>query len=635
VLRIGFLADDYIYLLSIHTRNLGLRLFVPDRTWFFYRPLGNIFTWFAGVHLWGDVPFYYHAVSLIAHALTALILGLWISDITSRRRLGILSGLVFAAYPLHLEAVGWIAAQWDVLAACFGLLSAWLYTRWCLRVGSGAHRRWWLYALAVLSYGVALFTKESVLTLPALFLLAGVLASPGIVRRHWKLLSLSMLPFAALVALNLLIRWLYWGNFGSYPDARTDFTNFFWDNSITALHMLLSPVNTELSGTAVAQFVGAATMGALFFGLALFGRDNKRAITLAFAWLVVTVLPIVNLPLNLKDLQQNRLLYLPAIGYCLLVAALLHGACESMQGLRLPGRWRHVQGRALAYGGVAVLLFASILFCWRQLGPWQVTTVQVEHLSKELVTLIPRQPGPGSMTWYIQNVPDTYKGAYLMRIGIEGLRYYTTREQPAAVVVRDATKAPLAEKKDDSFAMSFDYTKEANLFYVNYIAGITQGKPATDLGASEGGPVRLWDFADCAPEALDEWEVSNPPGPCQPGGGIAVAPGGNISYLLDPAALPGYGGERFLRVRTAMRYPQAEAPGSVFGQWSWAGAGDDFTDERSRTVPVRQDGRLYVYWTFLPLDELNEGGDTVRLRYAPVDAAAPSTVEWIAMDVVP
>lgn len=635
VLRIGFLADDYPYLLSARTQPLGLQTLLPEPTWFFYHPLGTLFTWVLGVRIWGDIPLYYHLVSLLAHALTSLVLGLLVAEITSRRLLGVLTGLVFAVFPLHMEAVGWIAAQWDVLSTCLGLLSLWLYSKWFLRLGSGTGGRWWLYALAVFSYGLALFTKESVLTLPILFGLLAVLVSPEVARKHWKLVSLSLVPFGLLVSLNLLLRWLTWGNLGSYPGIRTDYTNLFWDNSLTIAHMLLSPINPELFGSRLVQAVGALSSVALFFGLVRFGRVHTRLIALSVGWLVVTTLPMINIPINLKDLQQNRLLYLPSAGYCLLIAVLLYATCESLVRLRLLDAWEAVSRRAIAYAGVAVLLLAGIVMCWQQLGPWHTATAQVEALNKELVALVPRPPGSEGMTWYVQNVPETYKGAYLLRIGLEGLRYQATGEIPNLVVVKDATKAPLAGAERNAYAMSFDYDKEANRFYVNYVAGITGGDSvAIPTPEPDSDFLQSWDFAKCAPGPLMEWKAIQVSGGCQPGSGLEITPVSNVAYLVSQElAVPeAANAPRFLRIRTAVRYPAA--PGTaVSAQWYWTSGSEDFTEDRSRSLPIEQDGQSNVYWVFVPLSEVE--GNTVRLRFDPVDETVMSTIQWISVDTVP
>src|SRR3712207_6273716 len=113
VLCIGFLSDDNILLSMARSEGVTLQGLLPDPVWPGYRPVGALLTWRLGWLLWGPNPVPYHLVGLLVHASTSLVLGLWLSELTTRRALGWLAGALFAVFPLHLEAVGWLAAQWD------------------------------------------------------------------------------------------------------------------------------------------------------------------------------------------------------------------------------------------------------------------------------------------------------------------------------------------------------------------------------------------------------------------------------------------------------------------------------------------------------------------------------------------
>src|SRR5438874_4497444 len=121
VLGIGFLSDDFA-LLGQGTRDVTPDLLLPVSYALFYRPVGTLLIWSVGWRAWGLNPLPYHAEGLLVHAAAALALALWLAEVTSRRGLGWLAGALFAVFPLHTEAVGWLAAQWYALAAMFGML---------------------------------------------------------------------------------------------------------------------------------------------------------------------------------------------------------------------------------------------------------------------------------------------------------------------------------------------------------------------------------------------------------------------------------------------------------------------------------------------------------------------------------
>ena len=125
-LRAGFVSDDFLILTRLD-RFEGLRnplAYLGVRHFDYYRPLAFLslaLDW----SLWADRAVGYHLTSLALHTLNALlVLAL------ARRFMGVWPALaaaaLFAVHPSHHEAVYWISARFDLLAAsCFlvGLLA--------------------------------------------------------------------------------------------------------------------------------------------------------------------------------------------------------------------------------------------------------------------------------------------------------------------------------------------------------------------------------------------------------------------------------------------------------------------------------------------------------------------------------
>lgn len=251
VLRVGFLQDDFIWLRD--APGFGFQDLLPEadlNRWYFYRPVSNLLTWKVGWLAWGLNPFPYHLIGLLLHAVAALALGLWLAEATGAARLGWLGGTLFGVFPLHMEAVGWLSAQWDVWAACFALTSLWLFTAWWRRANGGR-----LYALALLLYFLAVFSKENVLAFLPIFALSAWLVAERFNLAAWRRLLFAMLPFGAVLALNLGLRYMAWGRIGGYPNVPTDASNFFWNKFVTLGQLLLSPVSPELLGAGAGQVV--------------------------------------------------------------------------------------------------------------------------------------------------------------------------------------------------------------------------------------------------------------------------------------------------------------------------------------------------------------------------------------------
>jgi hypothetical protein len=625
VLRVGFLADDLLLLETARVRGIGIRLLLPHDGDLFYRPTGLVLTWVTGWHAWGFNPLPYHLQGLFLHALTSLVLALWISNVSSRTWLGWLCGALFAVFPVHLEAVGWVASQWDIQATLFGLLSIWLFTLWWKR---SPGTRWYLLPASVLCYALGLFAKESLFTFVPIIGLAAWIAKPPAAPREWRALGLALLPFGLVMALNVAIRYATWGSMGGYPGLRTDYSTFFWDGLLNQVHVLLSPINPAVFNVTIMQITGALSMSLLLLGLVLYGRASARLLALAAGWLACTLIPVLNLPVSLQDLQQNRFLYLPAVGYCIGAGSLLYAALEAL---------RHRRGKLLGVSAAACILLLSIGACWVQLRPWHTASVMVEGINEQTRALIPpREDRSAGMTWYVEKLPDTYHGAYLYRLGMGAMRSFTTGGDGVAIEqTGDATTAPITTtaNQQDVFAMSFRFDREITNYRVDYLTGLTHGSVAP--GSEPGGSNLLWDFTRCEPDVIARWSVSGADYECIPGDGLSVRPHTGDSQLVSPALTLRMPDTRtaFIRIRVAGRYPQLESGEELVNQWYWSAPGGSFMEGQNRNFPIQQDGKEYVYWTFLSAEDVPDG--ISKLRFDPINSNASSTIKWISVEAVP
>ncbi|HUS16480.1 MAG TPA: hypothetical protein VM536_15895, partial [Chloroflexia bacterium] len=281
-LRVGFLSDDFVLLSQSRFWATDLRTWLPFQDYFFYRPVATVLTWVVGYFAWDANPLPYHILGLLLHAGVALLLGLWLAEATGRPQLGQLAGAIFAVYPLHMEAVGWLAAQFDLWATLFAVGSLFLFTAWWRR---GGVRR---YGVAVLLYMLALLSKESVMTFPVLFAAAAWLATPRLDRTAVRRLGLALVPFAVVLAGSVGLRYAIWGRLGNYPWLRTDYPNFLWDSLFADLRILLVPLNKTILPLFAAQTLGVLVVAGLLTALVLVGYPARRALLIAAVWLLTT-----------------------------------------------------------------------------------------------------------------------------------------------------------------------------------------------------------------------------------------------------------------------------------------------------------------------------------------------------------
>ena len=125
----------------------------------------------------------HHVTSVILHAINAVLLFAVLRRMTgSMWRSGLVAAL-FAAHPLHVESVAWIAERKDVLSGCFWMLTLWAYASYVERPSTKR------YVLVAGALALGLAAKPMLVTLPFVLLLLDwwpLGRAPGSASRTWR-----------------------------------------------------------------------------------------------------------------------------------------------------------------------------------------------------------------------------------------------------------------------------------------------------------------------------------------------------------------------------------------------------------------------------------------------------------------
>src|SRR6266481_8409769 len=160
----GFLwdDDDYVTNNDLLTASDGLQ-----RIWFSldspsqYFPL--VYTTFRIERaLWDLNPSGYHWVNLLLHVANALLVWRLLARLNVPGAL--LAAGIFALHPVQVESVAWITERKNLLMGFFFLLAL---IAWIAFVDERTRQRRRFYTLALVFYGLALFSKATACTLPA------------------------------------------------------------------------------------------------------------------------------------------------------------------------------------------------------------------------------------------------------------------------------------------------------------------------------------------------------------------------------------------------------------------------------------------------------------------------------------
>ena len=326
-----FLSDDFglIWLFSqkpaLHFLTLFTSPWVEDIYGYAADELRPLIALSYQVDYWlgGINPLAYHLDNLVFHALNSALV------FTMARyllRLDVVpaafAGVLFAVMPVHVEAVGWISGRADLIPAFFYLSTALSYAAW-RRTGG---RRW--YVLSLCTFFLALFSKQSAITMVATLVLFDVLIER---RRIWLSVNelLPYLPHAAFTFGYLALRYVLFGNAVREQTLSMDMVNAFLLRQKNYLQMIGSGVETLGLGGADRNYGGLAmgvTMLALLLAAAYYAYRSAKHRSLdgllaAFGPLLFAVtLVLTTLAPLLVTYHSSRHLYLVSVGIVLGIA---------------------------------------------------------------------------------------------------------------------------------------------------------------------------------------------------------------------------------------------------------------------------------------------------------------------------
>lgn len=406
ILASNFTADDWEYLFILDTSHSVLVCFAPlvER---YLRPL-VVFLYYANFKAFGLWALPYHLSVVLLHVLNAWLLCLLAVAMDPRRRgwIGILAGVLFTVFGGHTEAVTWIAGVADTLLAPFALGGLLALDR-ALRAPNPAK---WIALVWALFCG-GMLVKETCVILPPLFAAYGVAwmiftPHPNAGGRRAALtrtIAAVSLP-AVLLALYLALRAALFGNpVAAYGGLALSGGMMFREARAFVLRSFLPPLDK-------AAFLWARNLDLIVLAIAvvvvlvvlLRSRENRGAILLAAASLVIALLPALPLTISLSTTETERVVYI-ASGFGAILTVFV---VDSL--VRVP---------AVTMTLVALLSAAHLYMLERQNAHWNEASLTFESVIRSLVPLA-RAHGAGDGRFvFMLNLPDNVKGAYVFRRG--------------------------------------------------------------------------------------------------------------------------------------------------------------------------------------------------------------------------
>ncbi len=398
-LRNGFAYDDipiiaaneHVHSLATWWTLFGSSYWPPAYGESLYRPLSMLaysLQWTPG----SGSPMVFHAVSIALFVTLAVAVLILLREVLDEYG-AVVGGALFAAHPVHSEAVANVVGQAELLAAIGVVAAITLYLR-ARRAGGPDLRQ--AFGIAAIYAGASL-AKEHALFLPFLIVAAELLVYRGATDRGQRRNVGRLLVLLAVVGVCVVgARTAVLGSlFGEQTPVEMDTSMRIWTMFRVIpewVRLLTFPAHLSaeygpqqieiMDGPGVLSVLGIVFVVVIIAAFVA-SLSRQRAVAVGLAWLAITFLPVSNLLSGV--VLQERSLMLPSVG-----AAMLFGA--AFQWL-----WRAATSVPARQALVATAGLLAVLGVWR--------SAERNPVWRDNLTLF---------TQTVKDAPRSYRAHYLL-----------------------------------------------------------------------------------------------------------------------------------------------------------------------------------------------------------------------------
>lgn len=294
--------DDYAYILQnepLHGSFFSMMRYVFTSEFHGnYFPLHQL-SYALEIRLFGANPMWFHINNILLHAFNALLIYKLFS-LYGYRTPALIAALLFAVHPTHVESVAWISERKDTLYLFFFLLTFITLRTYQLR------RKTVYLAGAVFLYICSVLSKSTAVVFPVLFFITELTFDrPVSAQRLIKLLWVFVLIAAGAVGVQIILKDVAEVGGDALPVLKI--AELF----LRYIAHLVYPVNLSPRYDSLADvpfffiFTGYAVL--------LYGCIRLRIFRWATAWMLIALLPVLNL-VPIPIIMADRYHYLASIG---------------------------------------------------------------------------------------------------------------------------------------------------------------------------------------------------------------------------------------------------------------------------------------------------------------------------------
>ena len=289
-----------------------------------YRPVVTL-SYFIDYSIWHLNPLGFHLTNVLLHTTSVLLVYFLLTAFVKDKVVPFLTGVLFALHPILTEAVNGISYREDILAVIFFLCSIFSY----IQSNRHPNKYAFLYPISLLSYLIALFSKEMAITLPFIILLFDwVFNCSATIKKNAIKYYLGFI-LVSIFYLSIRFIWLYNPVEKQivHPD-NSFLTSIFTMPKIFCAYikLLFFPISLNAdyiithtkNPMAVTFIVSIAFLSVIGIITYRFYYYSKSLFFLSL-WFYITLLPTTNI-VPIANIMAERYLYLPSIGFFAILA---------------------------------------------------------------------------------------------------------------------------------------------------------------------------------------------------------------------------------------------------------------------------------------------------------------------------
>jgi len=282
--------------------------------------------------------------NILLHCINILLVLLVINKLTGNPYVSAFTALFFAVHPMHVESVTWISTRSNLMFSSFYLGSLFAF------LNLNENRAIFKWSIIILCFALALLSKVTAVTLPAVLLLV-----------HWyrggKFRSYSIFRYVPLFILSSVFIWIgiqASTPFGHITEMSQNYTflqrfvlffhalwlylyKFFIPVNQSVIYLFPFLENGELSASylisAILALVGSGAV--LLIGFKMHKHQSAKDILFGFMFFLITISVAMPLKWSRTIIIAERYTYLPYIGLSVGVLLLLFGFTDKNKKRRL------------------------------------------------------------------------------------------------------------------------------------------------------------------------------------------------------------------------------------------------------------------------------------------------------------